>query len=290
MKVIGTEPSQVLAGRIADALQAEIAGVKFSKFPDGELYLRAESLSNDMVVVGSIVDSDSLIQLLLLIDACESSTISLVLPYMGYARQDKRFHDGEPISARAVARAVSQDVNRVITVNIHDPSVLTSFSVPAVNVSVAECIGEYIKDSGLSDPLVLAPDDGAAVFAQAVAKTGDWDCDHLDKTRISGEEVQIAPRKLCAENRSIVIVDDIISTGGTIASAASMLMHQGAREIFAACVHGVLSGGGYARLKSAGIREIVCSDTIERGCSRYSAAGPIAEVLADDGKEKSRKR
>jgi ribose-phosphate pyrophosphokinase len=285
MKVIGTEPSQVLAGRIADALQSEIAGVKFSRFPDGEWYLRAESLSNDVVIVGSIVDSDSLVQLLLLIDACENSTISLVLPYMGYARQDKKFHDGEPISARAIARAVSQNVDRCVTVNIHDPSVLKSFSTPSVNVSVAESIGQYIAGSDISDPLVLAPDDGAASFAQAVAKIGNWDCDHLDKTRISGEEVQIAPRKLCAENRSVVIVDDIISTGGTIATAASLLMRQGARDGYAACVHGVLSGGGYARLKSAGIREIVCSDTIERGCSRYSAAGPIAEALRDGMKK-----
>jgi len=279
MKVIGTEPSQVLAGRIADALHAEIAGVKFSKFPDGELYLRAESLSDDMVVVGSITDPDSFIQLLLLIDACKDSTIRLVIPYMGYARQDKKFHDGEPVSARAVARAVSRDVERCLTVNIHDPAVLSFFSKPATDISVADRIGECIAGFNLQDPLVLAPDDGAASFAKAVAKTGGWDCDHLDKTRISGDEVEIAPRKLCADGRSVVIVDDIISTGGTIATAASMLVRQGAREVYAACVHGVLSGGGYARLKSAGIREIVCSDTIERGCSRYSAAGPIARAL-----------
>lgn len=279
MKVIGTEPSQILASRIADALRTEIVGVKFSKFPDGELYLRTGTIADEMVVVGSIIDPDSFVQLLLLIDACEGSEIQLVLPYMGYARQDKKFHDGEPVSARAIARAVSQNVNQCITVNIHDPSILLNFSVPARNISVAETIGDYIAGIDLKDPLVLAPDDGAALFAQAVAKKGGWDCDHLDKTRISGEEVSIAPRKLSAGNRSVIIVDDIISTGGTIATAASMLVQQGAREVYAACVHGVLSGGAFARLKAAGIREIVCSDTIERGCSRYSAAGMIAGAV-----------
>jgi len=289
MKVIGTESSQILASRIADAVRAEIVGVKFSKFPDGELYIRTGSISDEMVVVGSIVDPDSFVQLLLLIDTCEGSEIQLVLPYMGYARQDKKFHDGEPVSARAVARAVSQNVNRCITVNIHDPSVLLNFSAPAKNVSVAGTIGDYIAAMALRDPLVLAPDDGAARFAQAVAEKGGWDCDHLDKTRISGEEVSIAPQKLSAENRSVVIVDDIISTGGTIATAASMLMHQGAREVFAACVHGVLSGGAFARLKAAGIREVACSDTIERGCSRYSAAGTIAGVIQDGKKTAGRR-
>jgi len=279
MKVIGTEPSQVLAGRIADSLQTNLIGVRFSKFPDGELYLRADQLSEEIVIVGSVIDPQSLVQLLLLIDACEGCDIKLVLPYMGYARQDKKFHDGEPVSARAVARALGRNVSRCVTVNIHNPSVLSFFSIPSFNVSVADRVGNYIAGSGLKDPLVLAPDDGAAPFAHAVAKTGGWDCDSLDKTRISGDEVKIAPRKLCAENRSVVIVDDIISTGGTVATAAAMLIQQGAREVYAVCVHGVLAGGAYARLKSAGVREIVCSDTVERGCSGYSAAETVAQEL-----------
>jgi ribose-phosphate pyrophosphokinase len=279
MKVIGTETSQVLAGRIADALKTGIVDVKFSKFPDGELFLRAGSLSDRMVVVGSVTDSDSLVQLLLLIDACEGKICRLVIPYMGYARQDKRFNTGEPISARAVALALSHRVDECITVNIHDKKVLSYFSAPAQDVSVAGEIGRHITTMNLKDPLVLAPDDGAAGFAQAVAAAGGWECDHLDKTRISGEEVRMAPQKL----------DDIISTGGTIATAASLLAQQGARDVCTACVHGVLSGGAYARLKAAGIREVVCSDTIERGCSRYSAAGAIAHALLEQRK-KAKKR
>ena len=279
MKIISTEPSQVLASRVADALKTTIIDVKFSRFPDGELYLCANELDEDMVIVGSVVDSDSLIQLVLLIDACEGLTNQLVIPYMGYARQDKRFKAGEPVSARAISRVLSRGVDRCITVNIHDKKVLSYFDIPASNVSLARDIGTHIKSMGFIDPLILAPDDGADAFAKAVAACGSWDHDHLDKTRISGDEVRMAPRTLSAADRSVVIVDDIISTGGTIAAAAAMLREQGACDVFAACVHGVLTGGAFARLKASGIHEVVCSDTIERGCSGFSAADRIAEVL-----------
>ncbi len=198
---------------------------------------------------------------------------------MGYARQDKRFRSGEPISARAVARVFGRGVENCITVNIHEPAVLKYFDVPATNLSLAKDLGACIGSLDLSDPLILAPDDGALAFAQDVASAGGWDCDHLEKTRLSGVEVKMAPKKLCASSRSVVIVDDIISTGGTIATAANMLYQQGAAEVYAACIHGVLIGGAYAHLKASGIREVFCSDTIERGCSRISAANRIAAAI-----------
>jgi len=184
------------------------------------------------------------------------------------------------VSARAVSRLLSRGVRQCITVNIHDKKILSCFEIPASDVSLAQDIGTYIRDMDLNDPLILAPDDGAAAFARQVAATGPWDHDHLDKTRISGDDVRMAQRTLSASGRPVVIVDDIISTGGTIAIAAAMLREQGAGEIFAACVHGVFTGGAFARLKAAGMKDIVCSDTIERGCSRYSAAQRIAEALS----------
>ncbi len=279
MKVISTEKSQILAARIATALNTALVDVKFSRFPDGELYLAGGKLDAETVIVGSITDSDALVQLLLLIDACEGSQNHLVLPYMGYARQDKRVRDGEPISARAIAGIFGKGITDCITVNIHEPAVLGYFNVPATNISLAKDIGTCIRSMDLSDPLVLAPDDGALAFAQSVASVGGWDCDHLEKTRLSGIEVRMAPKKLCAASRPVVIVDDIISTGVTIATATNMLYQQGATDVYAACVHGVLIGGAYAHLKAGGIRDVFCSDTIERGCSRLSAAESIAAAL-----------
>jgi ribose-phosphate pyrophosphokinase len=198
---------------------------------------------------------------------------------MGYARQDKQFRHGEPLSARAVARAISRGVSECITVNIHEPDVLRFFGAPSRNISLARDIGAYIKTLNCKNPLILAPDDGALAFAGQVASAGEWEYDHLEKTRLSGEQVTMAPKALSAASRPVVIVDDIISTGGTIATAAGMLYAQGATDVFAACVHGVLTGGAYVRLVEAGVRDVICSDTIERGCSRVSAADQIAHTL-----------
>jgi len=279
MKVICTEQSQVLATRVAMALKTTVVDVKYSRFPDGEHYLLTGEIDDEMVIVGSVVDSDSLVQLMLLVDACDRATNRLVLPYMAYARQDKRFRPGEPVSSRVVARALSRGVSDVITVNIHEKEVLKSFSVPAYNLSLAKDIGSSIKTLKLDNPLILAPDEGAIVFAEQVASVGGWDYDHLEKTRLSGVDVKMAPRQISAKTRSVVIVDDIISTGGTIATAAGMLYQQGAKDVFAACVHGVFTGGAYARLMATGIRDVICSDTIERGCSRISAADQIAHAI-----------
>lgn len=279
MKVICTEQSQVLATQVARALKTTVVDVKYSRFPDGEHYLLTGEIDDEMTIVGSVVDNDSLVQLMLLVDACDRATNRLVLPYMAYARQDKRFRAGEPVSSRVVARALSQGVSDVITVNIHEKEVLKSFTVPAQNLSLATDIGSYIRTLELDNPLILAPDEGAMAFAGQVASAGGWECDHLEKTRLSGVEVKMAPRQLSAKSRSVVIVDDIISTGGTIATAAGMLYGQGAKDVFAACVHGVFTGGAYTRLMATGIRDVICSDTIERSCSRVSAADQIAHAI-----------
>jgi ribose-phosphate pyrophosphokinase len=279
MKVICTEKSQILGTQLAKVLKTEIVDVKFSRFPDGEQFLEAGTLDDETIIVGSVVDNDSLVQLILLVDACEGSKNRLVLPYMAYARQDKKFRPGEPISARAIARVLSHGVTDITTVNIHEKGVLGYFSVPAQNISLARDLGSYIRTIKLDNPLILAPDEGALAFAEQVASSGSWDFDHLEKTRLSGDMVTMAPKQLCAASRPVVIVDDIISTGGTITTAAGMLYKQGATDVFAACVHGVLTGGAYVRLISSGIRDIICSNTIERGCSTISAANQIAHAL-----------
>jgi ribose-phosphate pyrophosphokinase len=251
-----------------------------SRFPDGEIYLRTGPLDETTVVVGSLVGSDSLVELLLLIDACHRSEVLLVIPYLGYARQDREFKPGEPVSARAMAQALSNGVSRVVTVNIHKESVLSHFTVPACQVNLAPDVGDFIAGLNLENPLILAPDTGAVPFATAVASRGGWECDHLEKTRLSGEEVKVEPRKGSLWTGDVVLVDDIISTGGTLATAARMLRAQGAKGIHAVCVHGLFAGTALALLRSAGIDRIAASDTIEGPNSLYSAAGPIAKALS----------
>jgi ribose-phosphate pyrophosphokinase len=279
MQVVSTQRSQVLASRIAQNLNIKVADMRFSRFPDGEHYLQVGDRDGDTVIVGSVVDSDALVQLLLLIDACADSKTTLVIPYMGYARQDKQFKSGEPLSARAIARALSSGVDQVITLNIHQKGVLSHFNTSAKNLSLATDIAACIKGMELNNPLILAPDRGAAAFATEIASLGAWDCDYLQKTRISGEEVRMEPVALDASGRCIVIVDDIISTGGTLATAAQMLYGSGAREVRAVCVHGIFAGGAFGHLRNAGITDIISSDTVESASSNYSAAPRVAAEI-----------
>ncbi|PKL63369.1 MAG: ribose-phosphate diphosphokinase [Methanomicrobiales archaeon HGW-Methanomicrobiales-2] len=282
MRIISTERSQVLAARIAEKLGIPLVETKFTRFPDGEMYLRCGELDDETLIVSSVVDNDMFVQTLLAIDAADQSRNTLVIPYLGYSRQDKRFFSGEPISARAIARALSAGIERAFVVDVHDPGVLAHFSVPAKDVTTAPAIGGYIGDLHLKNPLILAPDEGAIEFAMDVAAIGGWDCDHLEKTRLSGEEVRIAPKTIDAAGREVVIVDDIISTGGTLATAACMLQEQGAASIHAACVHGVLASGAYTRLRAAGVSSVVSSDTYENASSFISAASAIATAIRED--------
>ncbi len=280
MKIISTRRSQVLAGKISAALQKPLVDVKWTWFPDGEIYLRAQDpIADQMVIVGSLVESDDLIDLLLLIDTCTGSEITLVLPYMGYARQDKQFNPGEPLSARAIARTLGAGVHKVITVNIHEESVLPHFGVQTRDLTLAPAMAEAIKNFFKSSPLILGPDAGAAKLAQDIAAAGGWESDHLHKVRLSGTEVKIEPKTIPVSGRDVIIVDDIISTGGTQSTASRMLFDQGAASISTVCVHGVLATGAYTHLISAGVSDVSSSDTIESACSTYSAAGIIADEL-----------
>ncbi len=280
MKIACTDRSRALGGRIARELGAGVVDTAFSRFPDGEIYLRTGSLDDTTIVVGSLLSSDSLVELLLLIDACERTEVHLVVPYLGYARQDREFRQGEPVSARAMARALSSGISRFVTVNAHKETVLSHFSVPASQVTLENEVGDFIAGLGLENPLILAPDRGASGFASTVARKGGWETDHLEKTRISGTEVRMEPLKRGPWTGDVVLVDDIISTGGTLATAARMLRDQGARGVHAVCVHGLFAGNALSLLGSSGTGQIAASDTIESPQSRYTAAGAIARALS----------
>ncbi len=279
MKIIGGPASQLLAGRVSETLGSNVAVSEIKKFPDGELYTRImDEIVSEVTIIQSTVTDTDLIALLQLIDACsEASRVNVVIPYMGYARQDKQFKKGEPISARAIARTIKAD--RVYTINIHDPAILDFFDAKAVNLDATPVIGKYIKNMEFRDPIIIAPDDGAINLAKSASCDLGIDYDYLEKKRLSGETVSIQPKNIEANGRDVIIIDDIISTGGTIAEAISLLRKQGAHKVFAACVHPVLSNNAILRLFGAGVKGIIATDTIDKGVSVVSAAPVIASAI-----------
>jgi len=280
LDIIGGPASQLLAGRVSEILKDNLLVSEFKKFPDGELYTRILDMisGGDVTIIQSTVTDSDIVSLLQLIDACQDAArINVVIPYMGYARQDKQFKPGEPVSARAIARAIKADT--VYTINIHDESILSHFEAKAVNLDATPVIGKYIKDLKLKDPLIISPDDGAIGLAQNASKDLGIDYDFLEKTRLSGETVSIKPKNLAVKGRDVIILDDIISTGGTMAQTITLLRSQGAHDVYTACVHPVLSNNAVLKLFKAGVKGIIATDTIDKGVSVVSAAPVIAKVI-----------
>jgi ribose-phosphate pyrophosphokinase len=285
MKIIPGVSTQVLAARIAAELGGEVSLCEFKKFPDGELYTRVvdDIKDEEVTIVQSLMADSGLISLLQLIDAVEEAHKTIVvLPYLGYARQDKRFKPGEAISSRAIARGISFAgiVDKIYVVNVHNSAVLRYFDVDAENLDAAPLIGDYIAKKGIVEPVIIGPDEGARELAKAVAAPHGFEYDVLEKKRISSDEVRITPKEVSVEGKNVVIVDDIISTGGTIAEAASMLKAHEANDIYVACIHGLFVQNATLRILNAGVKEIIATDTIQSIFSEISVAKIIADELA----------
>jgi ribose-phosphate pyrophosphokinase len=280
MRIVAGPSSQLLATRAASLLGCEVDLTEYREFPDGEVYVRVtgDVKGQDIVIMQSTPTAADYVYLLELIDACdEADRVTVVMPYMGYARQDRRFQPGEPISARVLARTIRAD--RVFTVNVHDPSVLQYFPGEAADLNAAGVLGNYIVNMSLYEPVILAPDDGALKIVRPAAERFGMPYDYLEKTRLSGDEVRIAPKSLDISGRDVVLMDDIVSTGGTIAEAVKLLRAAGAREVHVACVHAVLVRNALLRMHRAGMRSILSTDTLEKATSRVSVAPIIAEAL-----------
>ncbi len=278
--IVAGAASQALAAALAAETNHDLGHVEFERFPDGEGIVRVPDDLDDAVVVASTVSDESLVQVLQLQDAVREAgaeRITTILPYMGYARQDRAFEAGEPVSARAVARAISTGTDRVLTVDPHEDAVCDFFDVPAEPVDAAGRLAEPLP-ADLADPVFLSPDDGAVELAEAARDAyGTGAVDYFEKTRLSGTEVEIEPRDAAVEGRDVVLVDDIVATGGTMSQAVEVLAERGTASTYVTCVHPLLVGNARLKLERAGVEAVYGTDTIERSVSAVS----VAPVLAD---------
>jgi ribose-phosphate pyrophosphokinase len=242
------------------------------------------SVSSDerVVVVASTTSSRAHLELLDLQERASARNpdeIITVLPYMGYARQDKQFEDGEPISARAVARAISTGTDRVYCVNPHNVSILDYFGIPAEPIDAAPQLATPLPDD-LVDPVFLGPDEDAVWIAESVRDAyGEGEIDNFEKFRHSATDVAIDASGKDYTERDVILVDDMIATGGTMSEAVQIINQQETNHVYVSCVHPVLVDDAPSKLYRAGVKSIYATNTIDRSISTVSAAPPIVDVL-----------
>ena len=284
MYVVGGSASPSLAQELARSLGASLAKAEIKRFPDDECYVRIDEdlTDEDVLLVQTSWPDKNIIELILFQDAIKQFdvlSLTTIVPYFGYARQDKQFKPGEPISARALARMIQTNTDEFITVDVHAPTVIDWFrGVPAKNVAAYPQIGGHLKGKGVE--LILSPDEGRADNAKRVAEVVNCESDYLVKERLDGETVTMTPKRLDAKGKKVAIVDDIISTGGTIVKAAEQLKSQGAAKILAVCTHGVFAGNAVPRLEAV-CDDICTTDTIENPKTCITVAPEIAKIVRD---------
>jgi len=285
--VIGGPASNGIDNEIAKKLNLKREKLEHKIFPDGESYIRypIELEGKQVIIVQSLYPPQDkhLVELLLALDAAKdlgAAKVIAVVPYLAYSRQDRRFRGGEAVSIKTVLKALrSAGADALITVDVHKEESLNYFEGSSINVLPLRELVAYFEDK-LSEPLVIAPDKGAVRRAREAANILNCPYDYLEKSRnrITGE-VSLSLKGVDVRNRDVLIVDDIISTGGTMALASRRLRELGARRVFAACTHALLRRGALKKLVNAGVHEVVATNTVPSEISKVSVASAIAEAL-----------
>jgi ribose-phosphate pyrophosphokinase len=272
VKIIAGNASRPLAEAIGAYLDLPLAMCTVRRFADMEIFVEIQEnvRGEDVFIVQStsFPANDHLMELLIMIDAARRSSarrITAVIPYFGYARQDRRTSGRTPISAKLVANLITEaGADRVLTLDLHAGQIQGFFDIPTDNLFAAPVMVRDIKERiDPRDRMVVSPDVGGVVRARAVAKRIDAQLAIVDKRRERPGESEVMNIIGEVEGRSCILVDDIIDSGGTLVNAAEALLNAGAREVYAYITHGVLSGGAVSRIAASRMKELVITDSIE---------------------------
>ena len=296
--ILSGSANQHLAHSLADQLEEEVLPLTYRRFADGELIVEVDrddllptnvvvdatsfTIDERVVIVCSTISDQAHLEVIQLQDLAREAgapSIVTVVPYLGYARQDVAHHPGQPVSARAVIKALTVNTDRFITVDPHEDAVLDYSTADTTSVSAVAALADGLPLDADS-PIIIAPDEGAKSLAVSLRDAiGYGEIDFLEKKRIDDTTVEISLTDTDVDGHEVILVDDEVSTGGTMATAASQLLDHGASSVTAACVHPLFIGGAFTRLARAGIDRIVATDTIERPVSQVSVASTIAAEL-----------
>jgi len=287
MKIFAGNATPELAKKIADRLYISLGDVKVGSFSDGEISveLNENVRGADVFIIQSTCapTNNNLMELIVMIDALRRSSagrITAVIPYFGYARQDRRVRSARvPITAKVVADFLSNvGVDRVLTVDLHAEQIQGFFDVPVDNVFGTPILLEDMLANNLENSVVVSPDIGGVVRARAVAKLlNDTDLAIIDKRRPKANVAQVMHIIGDVKDRDCIIVDDMIDTGGTLAKAAEALKEHGANRIFAYATHPVFSGNAAQNIKESVIDEIIVTDSIDLS-AEIIATGKVRQL------------
>jgi ribose-phosphate pyrophosphokinase len=304
MKLLAGNSNRPLADAIALYLKLPLTKAVVRRFADMEIFVEIQEnvRGEDMFVIQStsFPANDNLMELLIVIDALRRASarrITAVLPYFGYARQDRKVGPRTPISAKLVANLITQaGANRVLTVDLHAGQIQGFFDIPTDNLYAMPVIVKDIRDAMTGNHLiVVSPDVGGVVRARALAKRLGTELAIVDKRRERAGESEVMNIIGDVEGRSCIIIDDIVDSGGTVCNAAEALVKAGAKDVCAYATHGVLSGGAVARVQSSALKSMVVTDSIQatddvRKCAnirRISIAPLIGEAMRRINNEES---
>jgi len=277
-KILAGSSSPMLAKNLAEKLGIGLADVSIKRFPDGECYVRLHEEVEHAIIVQNTYPDENIIELFLLQDAARrmAGRIDVIIPYYGYGRQDKIFEKGEAISAEKMARLIEQDADSITIVNPHKEHIARFFNVPTRIIDATEELAKYFK--GKVD-MAIAPDKGAAAMAARAAAVIGCKYDYFEKRRISGSKVETKLKNMDVRGKNVVIIDDIISTGGTMIEAIKQIVSQEANNIYVSCIHGLFIGNADDKILQEGAKEIITTDTIESAYSKVSVASEIAKLF-----------
>jgi ribose-phosphate pyrophosphokinase len=270
LKLIGGSANPALAADISAKLGVPLTDPRLRRFPDGEINVKIEDYmrGHDVFVIQptSPPVNEHLMELFIILDALRRASagrVTAVIPYYGYARKERKTQPREPISAKLVANFITlAGADRLLLLDLHAEAIEGFFDVPTDHLSPHRIVAEYLKTLNLHHITIVAPDAGGGRRAEAVANNLDAPIAFGYKRRGSDDEVEVIAVSGDVKGRDCVVVEDIITTGGTIAKLATALRSQGASKVLVAATHPVLTGNAVERLKNADIDEVIVTDSV----------------------------
>lgn len=269
VKFFAGEASHDLAEKIAASYGSELGDVKIIRFSDGEFQPSFEETvrgADAFIIQSTVPPADNLFELLLMIDAAKRASarhIIAVIPYFGYARQDRKDKPRVSIGAKLVANLLSAaGVSRVMTMDLHADQIQGFFEVPVDHLYASSIFMPYIEKLNLPNLMIGAPDTGGTKRANVYAKYFDVELAICYKQRKQANQIRSMTLIGDVEGKDIVLIDDMVDTAGTLTTAADMMIRKGATSVRAICTHPILSGEAYNRIESSDITELIVTDTI----------------------------